>query len=144
MSGPKSDLGCAVQQIVCEGGGLVTVDAIRTRDLAVLAADAWAGSPEASTLLEAVQFTLAKVRQAPQRRPMLCAACPRPVREGDRFAVAVLRGAAEDARQGVSMVICRRCSPTPGAIKAAAAVGVRRLSPDARLIEPTHQQGGRA
>lgn len=144
MSTTKSELKRAVQQVAVEGGGLVAFDAVRSRDIPLLVAKLFAGSQEARTLLQAVEHALGKIKHVPQHRPMLCAACPQPVRDGDKFAVVVLRGAAEDACQAITMVVCRRCGSTPGAIKAAAAVGVRRFFPDARAIEPTHQTRGRA
>lgn len=144
MSAAKSDLSRAVHQIAVEGGGALVFDAIRSHDIPLLIAEALAGCQEARTLLQAVEHTLRKLQHAPQRRPMLCLSCPKPVRDGDKYSVVVLRGAAEDACQAVTMVVCRRCGPTPGAIKAAATVGVRRFFPDARPVQQTHSEGGRA
>lgn len=144
MTASKSELKRAVGQVATEGGGVIAFDAVRVRDLPLLLGEALGGSQEARMLLQAVERALTKIKEAPQRRPMLCAACPQPVRHGDKFAVVVLRGAAADACQAITMAVCRRCGPTPGAIKAAAAVGVRRFFPDARAIEPTHENGGRA
>lgn len=144
MTASKAELKRAVGQVAIEGGGMIAFDAVRVRDLPRLLGEALSGNQEARMVLQAVEHALTKVKVAPQRRPMLCTSCPRPVRDGDKFAVVVLRGAAADACQAITMVVCHRCGPTPGAIRAAATVGVRRFFPDARPIETTHENGGRA
>lgn len=132
MIGSKGELKRAVGQVAAEGGGMIVFDAVRVRDVPLLFAEALGGNQEARMILQAVEHALVKIKEAPQRRPMLCASCPRPVRNGDKFAVAVLRGATEQPSQAITLAVCLRCGPTPGAIKAAATVGVRRFFPDAR------------
>ena len=144
MTTSKNELKRAVGQVATEGGGMIAFDAVRACDLPMLLGETLGGSQEARMPLQAVEHALNKIKEAPPRRPMLCASCPRPVRDGDKSAVVVLRGAAADACQAITMVVCRRCGPTPGAIKAAAAVGIRRFFPDARAVEATHEHGGRA
>ena len=144
MTAAKGELKHAIGQVASESGGMIVFDAVRVRDVPLLLVEALGGDQEARMLLQAVEHTLVKIRQAPQRLPMLCASCPRPVRDGSKFAIAVLRGAIEQPSQAIAMAVCERCGPTPGAIKAAATVGVRRFFPDARAIQVTHSDGGRA
>jgi len=144
MTGTKAELRQTVSHVAAEGGGMIAFTAIRSRDIPLLLLEALAGDKEACSLLQAVEHGLAKIKGAPRRRPMLCAACPRPVRGGDRFAIAVLHGAVAQPTRAITLAVCQRCGPTPGAIRAAATVGIRRFFPDARPVEQTHFSGGHA
>lgn len=144
MTASKGVLKRAVAQVAAEGGGMIVFDAVRVRDVPLLLGEALAGSQEARMLLQAVEHALLKIKEASRSRPMLCGACPRSVRDGDQFAVAVLRGATAQPSQAITLAICRRCGPSPGAIRAAATVGIRRFFPDARPVEQTHFSAGRA
>lgn len=144
MTASKSELSRAVQQVAVEGGGLLVFDALHVRDIPLLAMETLDGDREAGVLLHAVTDLMRKVTAAPQNRPMLCVSCPRAVRSGAKYSIAVLRGAADNATQAIAFVVCPRCGPTLGAVRAAATVAVRKFFPDARAVEPTHQDGGRA
>lgn len=142
----KSELQAGVEKLAAESGGLLTMDAVRTCDLPHLLTDALFGDAEAQALVKPVMHVMSKVASAPKRRPMLCASCPRPLREGDKFAAVVVRGAVDDPTRAITMAVCRRCGPTLGAIKAAAAVGLRGVFPEARDLGDVDlkQPGGRA
>lgn len=140
----KSALQRGVERLAVESGGLVKFIGIQKRDEPVLVADVLNGCPEAQRVLRAVVHARSKIAGAPKRRPMLCATCPKPLRDGDKYAVVVVFGAVDDPSEALTMAVCNRCGPTPGAINAAAAVGLRSIFPDARTVEPTHKTGGRA
>jgi len=132
-----------VQRVSDEAGGLLTLQVIQQHDMPALMLDAVAGSDEAVQLLRLAKETLAGIEAAPRRRPMLCGACPRALRDG-RFAIIVAKPACDDPTQGIALAICPRCGPTYGAIQAAAAVALRRIWPDLRAITITHSKAGRA
>ena len=144
MSSTKAEIKQTVSRVAAEGGGMIAFTAIRSRDIPLLRLEALMGNVEACSVLQAVEHGLAKIRTAPRHRAMLCVTCPRPVRDGDRFALAVIHGAVEQPTQAVALAICHRCGPTPGAIHAATTVGIRRFFPEARTVETTHENGGRA
>jgi len=132
-----------VQRVSDEAGGLLTLQVIQQHDMPALILDALAGSDEAVQLLRLAKETLAGIQGAPRRRPMLCGACPRTLR-GGRFALVLAKPARDDATQGIALAICSRCGLSHGAIQAAAAVALRRIWPDLRLVIITHTTGGNA
>jgi len=132
-----------IQRVSDEAGGLLTVQVIQQHDMPAMIADALGGSAEAVQLLRLTNQVLANIQAAPYRKPALCGCCPRALR-GGRYAIVIARPARDDATEGLSLAICRKCGPTYGAIQATAAVAFRRIWPDLRPIMVTHPGGGRA
>ncbi len=129
-----------IQRVSDEAGGMLMLQVIQRGDMPALVLDALAGSDEAAQLLRMARDMVASVQAAPRKKPMLCGACPRALRNG-RFALIIAKPACDNPTQGIAMAICPRCGPTYGAIQAAAAVALRRIWPDLRPIAVTHQDG---
>lgn len=132
-----------VQRLHNEAGGALAVQVVQLTDLPGMLGYALAGDPEAARVCTLVSGTLRRIRDAPRKRPMLCASCPAPLRN-ESYAVVAAFPARSDASQGLGLAICQRCGTTPKAIRDKAVVALRRIWPDVRAVEVTHPDGGRA
>ncbi len=132
-----------IRQVHVEAGGLLELQVVQRADMSALILDALAGSDEAAQLLRLTQDTLAKIKAAPRREPMLCGACPRAL-QGGRFAIIIAKPSCDDPTQGIAMAICTRCGPNLPGIQAAARTALQRIWPDLRPVVVTHPKGGRA
>lgn len=140
----KAELQIGVEAVATESGGLLVLDAVRAKDVPHLLTDALFGDPEALALVGPVTQTMARVANAPKHKPALCVSCPRAVRPGGRFAVAIARAAIDSPTKALGFIVCDRCGRTPGAIRAAAAYGIKGIFPESRMVEPTHTEAGHA
>jgi len=134
-----------IGQIQGESGGLLDVTIIDKVTGSALLAAAALGDREASALLQAVAQAAKRIQQAPRQAPALCVCCPRPVKRitaGTVFGVAV--AASPDPTGAVAFVFCEQCGDDRASLLNKAAVGLRRIWPDIRPIDITHQDGGRA
>ena len=123
--------------------GLLNLDVVRRCDAPGLMLAAVAGSADAARLLLDVSDFLARIQSAPAAAPMECGCCGKPLRQG-RYNLVVARPAEGDTARGLGLAICYRCGTSLGAIKAAATTALRLIWPQARCIEITHHDGGRA
>ena len=134
-----------MQRVNDESGGLLNVDIIDSRYGAELLAHAMLGDSEALALLKAVAQAGARVKGAPRRTPALCIACPRAVK---RISCDTVFGVATPAipspTGAVGFVFCEKCAADRVALATKAADGLRRIWPDLRPVQITHESGGRA
>jgi hypothetical protein len=133
-----------VEAVTREAAGAVEIAVIMQSELLGLLNEARRGNPSAEKLLNLTAQTLARIEIAPRGAPMLCACCPRPVRPGGRFNIAVAIPARDDPRGALSLAVCGRCASTPQEVSDKALEGLRRIWPDLRTLAVTHPQGGRA
>ena len=126
-----------------EAGGMMELVIVRPTDAVDIMADALAGDGRAVSLLQAMEQAAGAIRNAPRRLPMLCAACPRPLRHG-RYAFGVALPARDNPTHGLTLAVCTRCATARGDIEAKATAALRRVFPDLRPVTVTHATGGRA
>jgi hypothetical protein len=140
---PRIGWEAAIRRVHAQAAGLLHLDVVRQADLPALIGKALAGGTEAARLLVQVNGFLGQIQEAGLGRAPLCGGCSATI-EDRRFTIVIAspEGADEPA-DGIGMTICRRCGPTPGAARAAAARGLRDIWPDARLLAVT-SPGGRA
>lgn len=125
-------------------GGLLNLDVVVPADMPAMTLAMLDGDADAQRLFGQVTRTIADVHSAPRRSPKLCASCPRPVRQGDGFSIAVATPACFDPTQSIAFVICERCGLDKATVKMKAAQALQRFWPDLRDVSPTHAAGGRA
>jgi hypothetical protein len=134
-----------IRQVHDESGGVLDVTIVDSVTGAALLVAASFGDTEASAILYAVAQSATHVRQAPQRLPVLCICCPRPVKRVSTNTVfGVVAAAAPKPTGAIGFVFCEKCSNDRASLVAKATDGLRRLWPDLRSIEITHRNGGRA
>lgn len=126
-----------------EGGGAVELVVVRQTDALDMLGDAMAGNARAAGLLRATNDALGRIAAAPRRFPMLCAACPRPLKPG-RYAIVLAVPARSDPTTAIGLAVCQHCAIGIADIRAKAAIGLRRIWPDLRPITVTHPRGGQA
>ena len=126
-----------------EAGGMMELIVVRPGDAVDILADAMAGDCRAVCIMQAVEQAANAIRGAPRRLPMLCAACPRPLRHG-RYAFGVALPASDNPTHGLALAVCTRCATTRGDVQTKATAALRRVFPDLRPITLTHAEGGRA
>ncbi len=119
--------------------GIVLPDEFPDLTLAVVR-----GEPGAQILFGQVVRAVADVHGAPRRSPKLCGSCPRRIRRGDRFSVAIATPVCDDPTNALALVICQKCGPDRASVQAAATRGLRRVWPDLRNVAVTHETGRRA
>ena len=133
-----------MRAVHAEAAGCMTLDIICPADVPSLVAYGAMGDQQAKRLTIAVEQALNGIARAPRRRPMLCASCPRPVRPGSEFWVVIASPARDDAAQCLTLAICAGCAMEREHARQKALVALRRVWPDARPIEVTHQVGSHA
>ncbi len=126
-----------------EAGGMMELVVVRPTDAVDILADAFAGDSRAVTLMRAIEQAADAIRDAPRRLPMLCAACPRPLKHG-RYSFGVALPACDRPAHGLALAVCSRCATERGDIQTMATAALRRLFPDLRPVAVTHADGGRA
>ncbi len=140
----KAEWGQAVHNVTQESAGAVEIAVVMAEELPGLLGEALLGNPRCLQLFQLVVQMLDHVKEAPQRDPVLCACCPRPVRQGSRFNVAVAIPARDNPHQALALVVCECCATEPDAVMARATDGLRKIWPDLRTASVTHPEGGRA
>ena len=130
-----------VEQLHEEAGGVLDVRIIRHTDVTSLLARVLAGDLEAFQVLSMAEKVVEGIRRAPRRRPMLCAACPGPLRNS-RYAIALVLPARDDPTNGLSFAICDKCGTSQSALERAAQTALQRIWPKLRKITVTHAGGG--
>ena len=123
--------------------GLLSLDVVRRSDAPGLMLAAVAGDADAARLLLDVNDFLERIQSAQASDPMQCGCCGKPLRQG-RYSLVVARPTQGGTERGLGMAICYRCGTTLGGIKAAAITSLRLIWPEARSIEITCPDGGRA
>ena len=123
--------------------GVLNLDVVRRCDAPGLILAAVAGNTDAARLLLDVNDFLAHIQSAPASFPMECGCCGKPLHQ-DRYNLVLARPAESDTAKGLGLAICFRCGTSVGAVRAAATTALPLIWPDARCIEITHPDGGRA
>ena len=144
ISPSKAEWEQAVDSIHREASGAVEIVIVMMEEMPGLLGEALLGNPRCLQLFKLVVQMLNHVKAAPRRDPVLCACCPRPVRQGSRFNMAVAIPARDDPHQALALVVCERCAIEPDAVMAKATDGLRKIWPDLRTAAITHPEGGRA
>lgn len=140
MTAPLGLVEC-VELLHEEAGGMLDVRIIRHADVPSLLARALAGDLEASQALSMAERVIGGIQRAPRRRPMLCGACPGPLRNS-RYAVVLALPARDDPTNGISFAICHKCGTSQSALERAAQTALQRIWPKLRKITVTHAGGG--
>ncbi len=107
-------------------------------------ADAARGDRHAARVLVAVNDALHRLDAAPPKAPMLCAACPAPLRPGVPYSFVLHLPADERVPYGFALAVCRRCATSRAEIRRKAVAALRTELPGLRVVEATHASGGRA
>ena len=127
-----------------EAAGALQVWPVLLTDVPPMLAEAAEGNGEALRLLLIVNDALMHMGTAAPGQGPICAACSGELLESNfAFVVAVPAGQPK-ANRAMAMAICAGCGTDRETVRAA---GVRALKcswPDAREIEITHAEGGRA
>ena len=133
----------SLQGMRAEGGGVVSIFVVRQCDAIRLLGSARAGNATSLKVLRAVNVANGNIEQAPRRRPMLCASCPRPLRYGG-YSIVVALPDNDEASRALTLAICKRCATKPDEIGSKALHGFRKLWPDLRPFTVTHAEVGYA
>jgi len=140
----RAELEASLRGLHEESGGLLHLDIVLQADLPDLTLAVMCGEAGAQILFGQVVRAVADVHGAPRKSPKVCGSCPRRVRRGDHFSVAIATPVCDDPTNALALVICRKCGTDRVAVQAAAALGVRKIWPDLRDVLITHSEGGRA
>lgn len=145
MSNVGSDvaLQAGLHRIHDEAGGVVELVVVRQVDALDLLADAMGGDTKAAGLLQATNQALGRIAAAPRHLPMLCSACPRPLKPG-RFAIVLALPAKSGPANAIGLAVCQHCASSVDDIRAKATIGLRRIWPNLRAVTVTHPAGGEA
>jgi hypothetical protein len=102
-----------------EGGGLQHARLVRPDDVPEMLAAALLGDRTAGSMLRAVSESIDRITRAPRSRPVLCAACPAPIRSPTGTTFGVLLPAVDAPRTVLAFALCPQCiaaaSADPGA-----------------------------
>ena len=129
-----------VETMSSEGGGLLRMVIITHADHSGLLAEALDGNTEAVNLIDAISQTAKRVEDAPQKKPMLCASCPRPL-QSPSYSFAVAIPDCDNPTNMLAMAVCTHCGTGREAIMESAVKALRRLWPGLRSITITHSGG---
>lgn len=140
----SSTLREGVERLQSEAGGILELAVIRPIDAVNLLGRVIMGDREAASLLDAVNQTLTRMRDAPASAPLVCVSCPNPIRDGRRCAFVAALPTGGNPASGLMVAVCPRCATEPAAIQAKAMKGLRGIWPDLRPITVTHAAGSRA
>lgn len=143
MTTAKGAWAKGIEELHKEASGVLAVQVVQQADMAELLGYVLAGDPEAIRVLSVVRDALRRIQDAPRNRPMLCASCPKPLRNG-AYAIIAAFPAHNDAARGMGLAVCRSCGTTDDAIQRKALEGLRRIWPDVRPVTVTHPEGGQA
>jgi hypothetical protein len=126
-----------------EAAGILNLVVVRPTDIEALGVDAIAGSDEAMGLFVAVGRAFAGIECAPDRSPMECLSCARPLRRG-RYTFVVALPSVDCPTQALTVAVCTHCATKSDAIRAKAISALRSsIWPDLRPIGP-HKATGHA
>src|SRR5690242_2805418 len=109
----KDELYSGIKSVNDESGGLLRIDLVMPSHGPALVAAALFGDPQAAWLLTMIAQTSRRIRKAPKRLPVLCSACPRPIRKLDGVTFGVTLPAVDAPAQGLAFAICPKCSADP-------------------------------
>ena len=126
-----------------EAGGAVELIILRPVDAPDLVAHALAGDRQAIRIFEALSNASRAVQNAPKRKPLLCATCPRPLR-GTAFTFGIVLPMRDDPQSGVAFGICVKCGASAEVLQAKATAALHNIWPDLVPVDITHPEGGRA
>lgn len=140
----KADFEAHLNAVRAAGGGVVNLQIVRPGDLPDVLEAALLGDINAKHTFNLTMRALEGVRDAPWRRPKLCACCPRAVRRGDNFSVALAAPACDAPLQAIALVICPRCGGDTVTLKQRATEALCKFWPDIHDVSPTHPNGGHA
>ena len=140
----KSALQAGVDRLQVEAGGVLELIIVRPPDAVGILGEAIAGSETAARIFRAVSTAATGIAAAPRHRPMLCVSCPRPLRKKTPCSFVLVLPKRADAAEGLTLAVCAKCATKREDIQVKALVGLRRIWPDLRPIEITHEDGGRA
>jgi len=126
-----------------EAGGMMELVVVRPTDAVDILADVLAGDDQAVRLMRMLDQADTAIRSAPRRLPMLCAACPRPLKRG-RYSFGIALPASDNPTHGLALAVCTRCAVERADIQAKATAALRRVFPDLRPVTVTYAAGGRA
>ena len=116
---------------------------IHQRDVPGLLSNSFAGDHLATTIMRSVAHVVAGVSEAARTgKPTLCLCCPREIRKNDGFSVCLTTAHRDDPTQALGSAICLECiSVDEETLKAKIVTAMRKLIPDARVIEPSTATG---
>ena len=140
----KAALQAGVEAVHTQAAGALEVVVVMQSEVSEVIAAALGGDPKVMQVAQMTMQTLHQIRTAPQRRPLLCACCPQPLRPGGRFSFAMALPACDAPMQALGLAICGRCATEPQAVQAKAVEALRQIWPDLRTANVTHPEGGRA
>jgi hypothetical protein len=128
-----------MRAVHAEACGAMHLDLVQPGDFSRLVAASLMGSDAATFLIGAVEQALHGIKKAPRRSPMLCGNCPRPIRRGGEFWVAIASPARDDAQNCITLAICAQCATEREDARKLAMKSLRRIFPDAReiTVQPT-------
>lgn len=126
-----------------EAGGAIELVIVRPIDAPDVLARAVAGDPEAVKVFGALTNAARAVEDAPKKKPVLCATCPRPLR-GTGYTFGIVLPMRDDPQSGVAFGICVKCGTSLEALQVKATKALHKIWPDLVPVEITHPGGGRA
>ena len=138
-----TELADGIARFQSEAGGMMELIVVRPIDAIDVMADALAGDSRAVCVLKAIEQAADAIRTAPRRLPMLCAACPRPLR-GSGYSFGVALPDTDHPKHGLALAVCTRCATERRDIETKVTAALRRVFPDLRPVTVTHAAGGRA
>ena len=138
-----SCLAKGIARFQSEAGGMMELIVVRPPDAIDVMADALAGDSRAVCIMQAIEQAADAIRTAPRRLPMLCAACPRPLR-GSGYSFGVALPDTDHPKHGLALAVCTRCATERRDIETKVTAALRRVFPDLRPVTVTHAAGGRA
>jgi len=131
-----------VDRLTAEAAGVMELVVIRPVDALDVIDAAMAGDGDALRVLGAIRQAAEGIDRAPRHRPLLCASCPRPLRNA-AFAFVVILPARDNPVQALGLAVCTRCATEPDAIRQKAIGSLRNIWPKLRPIT-IHPTGGSA
>ena len=123
-----------------EAAGAVKTWFFTPRDGACLLVGAAAGDAWARGMLRAISECIRRIREAPKRRPILCACCPAPVRTAAGGTFIVITPYTDAPRHGMGAVLCPACAARPDVAERVLAA-LQQVWPDLREVQPVSGPG---
>jgi hypothetical protein len=136
----RKEMAAGLENMQAQSGGVVSIFVVRQCDVISLLGGALGGDVASLKVLRAVNVANDRIEQAPRRKPMLCASCPRPLRHSG-YAVVVALPDNDEASQALTLAVCKHCATEPAAIGSKALDGFRRFWPDLRAFTVSAEAG---
>jgi hypothetical protein len=128
-----------------EAGGVWNAYAFRPPDKTSLMLAAAYGDAFAELALNVIDTVTSGVRSAPRKAPMRCMCCPRAIRYGAWYAIAMVAPSRPDASRSIGAAVCERCAADEAMLTGKIIAAMRELMPDARAIsDPALHKPGHA